>query len=75
MLLKLCRDGLLYALALYLFAGGYSDFDFDLAHWPVGLRWMLLATWLLVMYCLWEGHRERAKQARARENWPTPPKD
>lgn len=38
MLLKLCRDGLLYALALYLCAGGYMDFDFDVTQWPVGLR-------------------------------------
>lgn len=71
MLLKLCRDGLLYALALYLSVGGYSDFD--VTHWPVSLRWILVGTWLLVMFCLWEAHRERAKRARARENWPAPP--
>ncbi len=67
MLLKLCRDGLLYALALYLSTGGYRDFDFDVTHWPVGLRWILAGTWLLVMYCLWEAHREQAKRTRARE--------
>jgi hypothetical protein len=68
MLLKLCRDGLLYALALYLFAGWHSDFDLN--HWPVALRWGLVGTWLLVMFCLWEGYRERAKRTRAREDWP-----
>lgn len=73
MLLKLCRDGVLYALALYLFSWVNMDFDFDVTHWPVGLRWGLMGTWLVVMFCLWEAHRERAKRARARENWPMPP--
>lgn len=67
MLLKLCRDGLLYALGLYLCTGVYMDFDFNVTHWPVGLRWILAGTWLLVMYCLWEAYRALAKRKRARE--------
>jgi hypothetical protein len=66
MLLKLCRDGLLYALVLYLFEGLRGD-DFDVTHWPVGLRWMLVGTWLLVMLCLAGSYRERAKRERARQ--------
>lgn len=73
MLLKLCRDGLLYALALYLCTGGYMDFEFDVTKWSAGLRWILVATWLVVMFCLWEWYRERAKRAQARENWQAPP--
>lgn len=72
MLPKLCRDGLLYALALYLFEGLRSDFD--ITHWPVALRWILVGTWLLVMVCLAGIYRESAKRARAGEDWPAPPK-
>lgn len=68
MLAKLCRDGLLYALALYLTIG--VSIGFDLTHWPVGLRWMLPATWAVVMWCLAGMYRARAKQARAREAGP-----
>lgn len=73
MLLKLCRDGLLYALALYLCTGGYMDFDFDVSQWPVALRWILAGTWLLVMFCLWGTYREQSRRTRARERWPAPP--
>ncbi|WLG46740.1 hypothetical protein [Pseudomonas sp. FP1740] len=65
MLLKLCRDGLLYALVLYLFTG--MRMDFDVSHWPAGLRWMLVGIWLLVMWCIAGIYRERAKRDRARQ--------
>lgn len=68
MLPKLCRDGLLYALALYLFQGLRSDFDHS--HWPVGLRWILVVTWVSGMVGLAEIYRARAKRTRAREAWP-----
>lgn len=69
---KLCRDGLLYALVLYLFTGLRSSFDVTL--WPVGLHWLLLVTWVVVMWCLASMYREeRAQRERARRRggfWP-----
>lgn len=65
MMLKLCRDGVLYAVLLYLFEGMRSDFD--ITHWPVALRWGMAGTWLFVMVCLVSFYRERAKRDRARE--------
>lgn len=61
---KLCRDGLLYALALYLFEAFRSG-EFDPTRWPTGVCWILAITWGLVTYCLGELHRARAKKARA----------
>lgn len=73
MLMKLCRDGLLYALALYVFTGGYMDFDFNVTQWPAGLRRILAGTWLLVMFCLWGTYREQSRRTRARERRSAPP--
>lgn len=64
MLIKLCRDGLLLALMLYLSVG--AQFDFDPAQWPIGLRWGLSGTWLLLMVCLISVYRERAQRENAR---------
>lgn len=65
---KLCRDGLLYALALYLFEALRSG-EFDVTRWPTGVCWILAITWGLVMICVGELHRARAKKASARTGY------
>lgn len=62
MLTKLCRDGLLYGVVLYLFEALRTDFD--LTRWPVGMRWGLVGVWLLGLFLLWAVHRERTQAKR-----------
>lgn len=63
MLAKLSRDGLLFALVLYLFEGGRQGFD--VTHWPESLLWGIAGVWAFVMVCLAGYHRERAKRSQA----------
>lgn len=50
MLFKMSRDGLMYALILYVFEGAKNGFD--VTRWSMGTLWILAGTWVFLMLCL-----------------------